>query len=164
MWSPTSSMSVVRKLFWLLVNRRDGGVCSPVKKGLKGTMPALVNNKVGSPAGINDALGMGWCPFSSKKLMKAFLISSPVISQSESVPRFTVAPAIDYEIPPPQARFRKLYATTPRASIEHGSGSRAKAREDWAIVFIPARRRERDSAGTRGRGSEGGLRGRGGCL
>ena len=36
----------------------DGGVCSPRKKGLNGTMPALVNSKVGSPAGINDAEGM----------------------------------------------------------------------------------------------------------
>ena len=58
----------------LLVNRRFGGVCSPMKKGLKGTMPALVNSRVGSPAGINDALGMCWCPRSSKNRMNWFLI------------------------------------------------------------------------------------------
>ena len=77
LWSPTSSMSVVRKLFWLLVMRRAGGVCSPVKKGLKGTMPALVNSSVGSPAGINDALGIWRWPFSVKNRMKEFLTSSP---------------------------------------------------------------------------------------
>ena len=59
LWSPTSSMSVVRKLFWELVSRRLGGVCSPIKKGLNGTIPALVNSRVGSPAGISDALGIG---------------------------------------------------------------------------------------------------------
>ena len=32
----------------------------------------------------------------------------------------------------------------------------------WPIVFIPVRRQDRDSAGTRGLGREGGLRGRGG--
>ena len=58
LWSPTSSMSVVRKLFWLLVSLREGGVCSPMKKGLKGTMPALVNSRVGSPAGMSEAEGM----------------------------------------------------------------------------------------------------------
>ena len=66
LWSPTSSISVVRKLFWLLVRRREGGVCSPMKKGLNGTMPALVKSRVGSPAGISEAEGMCWCPLLSK--------------------------------------------------------------------------------------------------
>ena len=79
MWSPTSSMSVVRKLFWLLVSRLEGGVCSPMKKGLKGTMPALVNSRVGSPAGINEAEGICWWPLPSKNFMKESLIWSPFI-------------------------------------------------------------------------------------
>ena len=58
LWSPTSSMSVVRKLFWLLVRRREGGVCSPMKNGLNGTMPALVKSNVGSPAGMREAEGI----------------------------------------------------------------------------------------------------------
>ena len=79
LWSPTSSMSVVRKLFWLLVRRLEGGVCSPMKKGLNGTMPALVKSRVGSPAGINEAEGMCWCPLLSKNFMKESLIWSPFI-------------------------------------------------------------------------------------
>ena len=62
LWSPTSSMSVVRKLFWEVVRRREGGVASPMKKGLNCTIPALVNSRVGSPAGTSDELGMIRCP------------------------------------------------------------------------------------------------------
>ncbi len=55
------------------------GVCSPMKKGLNGTMPALVNSRVGSPAGINEAEGICWCPLLSKNFMKESLIWSPFI-------------------------------------------------------------------------------------
>jgi hypothetical protein len=50
-----------------------------VKKGLKGTMPALVNSRVGSPEGISEALGMARCPRSWKKRVNKSLISSPVM-------------------------------------------------------------------------------------
>ena len=86
LWSPTSSMSVVRKDFWQLVNRGRGGVCSPMKKGLKGTMPAEVNSSVGSPAGISDAEGIGWCPRSSKKLRKELRMLSPAVSIRVTTP------------------------------------------------------------------------------
>jgi hypothetical protein len=51
-----------------------------MKKGLKGTMPALVNRRVGSPAGIREALGMGRCPLLSKNWAKELLIWSPSMS------------------------------------------------------------------------------------
>ena len=72
-------MSVVRKDFWQLVSRRRGGVRSPIKKGLNGTIPAEVNSSVGSPAGISDADGIGRCPRSSKKLRKELRMLSPSI-------------------------------------------------------------------------------------
>ncbi|GBD12646.1 hypothetical protein HRbin24_00659 [bacterium HR24] len=55
--SPTDSMSVVRKHFWTVVRRLCGGCACPMKYGLKGTMPALVNSRVGSPTGTSGALG-----------------------------------------------------------------------------------------------------------
>ena len=53
---PTSSMSRVRTHFWLLAMRRLGGVCSPMRYGMNGTMPAMVNNVVGLGE-ISDADG-----------------------------------------------------------------------------------------------------------
>ncbi len=41
-------MSTVRKHFCTEVARAQGGTSSPTKKGLKGTMPAMVNRTVGS--------------------------------------------------------------------------------------------------------------------
>ena len=64
----------------MLVNRRFGGVCSPIKKGLKGTIPALVNRSVGSPAGMREALGIRKWPRSSKNRVYNSLIWSPVIT------------------------------------------------------------------------------------
>ena len=57
---PTSSISSVRTHFWTLVARRNGGVCSPRKYGLKGTMPALTNIRFGSSR-ISGALATSVC-------------------------------------------------------------------------------------------------------
>ena len=57
--SPTSSMSVVRKHFWVDVSRGRGGAAWPRKYGLKGTMPALVKSRVGSPGATSGALATG---------------------------------------------------------------------------------------------------------
>jgi len=57
---PTSSISRVRTHFCTDVARTYGGVTSPRKKGLNGTMPAFTNNKFGSSA-INDADGTTVC-------------------------------------------------------------------------------------------------------
>ena len=56
---PTSSMSGVRMHFCTLVARGHGGVSSPRKNGLNGTMPALTNSRVGSGTS-NDAEGTAW--------------------------------------------------------------------------------------------------------
>ncbi len=40
-------MSSVRTHFWLLAMRWLGGVCSPIRYGMNGTMPAIVNSVVG---------------------------------------------------------------------------------------------------------------------
>ena len=53
---PTSSISKVRTHFWTEVARLKGGVTSPRKYGLKGTMPAFTSNRFGSSA-ISDADG-----------------------------------------------------------------------------------------------------------
>ena len=70
-------MSEVRNDFCTEVMRGAGGLRSPRKKGLNGTMPAVVNSRVGSPAGTSDADGMRWWPRSSKKLKYRSRISSP---------------------------------------------------------------------------------------
>ena len=51
-----------------------------MKKGLKGTIPALVNSRVGSPAGMREAEGICWCPLLSKNLMNESLIWSPFMA------------------------------------------------------------------------------------
>jgi hypothetical protein len=43
-------MSTVRTHFWTLVARGHGGGSVPRKYGLKGTIPALTSNNVGSVA------------------------------------------------------------------------------------------------------------------
>ena len=45
---PTSSMSAVRMHFCTDTARGAGGVCSPRKYGMNGTMPATVNSSEGS--------------------------------------------------------------------------------------------------------------------
>ena len=50
-------MSSVRTHFWLEAMRRFGGVCSPIRYGMNGTMPAMVNSVVGFGE-ISDAEGM----------------------------------------------------------------------------------------------------------
>ena len=45
---PTMSMSTVRKHFCTDVALRHGAGSSPVKYGLNGTIPAMVNRTVGS--------------------------------------------------------------------------------------------------------------------
>ncbi len=67
---PTMSMSTVRKHFCTEVARGHGGTSSPRKKGLKGTMPAMVNSTVGS-WGMRLADGTAVCPRSTKKRVKA---------------------------------------------------------------------------------------------
>ncbi len=62
---PTSSMSRVRTHFCTLVARCHRGAASPVKYGLKGTMPALTNSRVGSGVG-SGALGTTVCPRAAK--------------------------------------------------------------------------------------------------
>jgi hypothetical protein len=42
------SISTVRKHFWTEVARDHGAASSPTKKGLNGTMPAMVNRTDGS--------------------------------------------------------------------------------------------------------------------
>ena len=49
-------MSSVRTHFWTDVARSYGGVTSPKKNGLNGTIPALTNKRFGSSA-IKDADG-----------------------------------------------------------------------------------------------------------
>ena len=73
------SMSTVRTHFWMLAARGHGGVSSPRKYGLKGTIPALVSNRVGS-VGINDADGRTVWPRAAKKSTKARLISLACIT------------------------------------------------------------------------------------
>ena len=60
------SMSTVRKHFCTEVARGHGGTSSPRKKGLNGTMPAMVNRTVGS-WGIRLADGTAAWPRSTKK-------------------------------------------------------------------------------------------------
>lgn len=62
---PTSSMSRVRTHFCTLVARGHGACASPVRYGLKGTMPALTNSSVGSGVG-SGALGTTMWPRSAK--------------------------------------------------------------------------------------------------
>ena len=57
-----------------------------MKNGLNGTILALVNNRVGSPAGIKEALGICKCPFPSKKRMKESLTWSPSIVSASPHP------------------------------------------------------------------------------
>ena len=55
---PTTSMSVVRKHFWIEVTRGPGGVSWPRKYALNGCMPAVVSSTVGSSeGGTSDADG-----------------------------------------------------------------------------------------------------------
>src|SRR2546425_5304936 len=69
-------MSDDRKTFWTVVARGWGGFAWPRKTGLKGTMPALVNSRVGSPNGIRDALANTLWSRSLKKLRKRWRISA----------------------------------------------------------------------------------------
>ncbi len=69
-----TSMSGVRKHFWMLVARGHGATSSPTKYGLNGTMPAMVNRTDGS-WGIKLADGTDTCPRSVKKRVKAALSS-----------------------------------------------------------------------------------------
>ena len=68
---PTSSRSLclppARAHFCTLTARLYGGVSSPTKYGLNGTMPATVNMIVGS-CGIRLADGTGVCPRSAKNV------------------------------------------------------------------------------------------------
>src|SRR5215471_9207975 len=57
--------------FWTDVARRYGRASRPRKTSLNGTMPALTNRSVGSPAGTSDALGTRVCARSSKNRRKA---------------------------------------------------------------------------------------------
>src|SRR5919109_3876967 len=68
--SPTSARSVVRKHFWIVTIRRAGGCFLPVKYGTSGSMPAVVNSRLGSSRGTSEALGSGLCCFDSKKRTK----------------------------------------------------------------------------------------------
>src|ERR1035437_7869731 len=62
---PTKSISTVRKHFWTEVARDHGGASSPTKKGLNGTMPALVDKTHGW-GGIRLAQSTGIWPGSGK--------------------------------------------------------------------------------------------------
>lgn len=72
---PTSSMSRVRTHFCTLVALGQGAGTSPVRYGLKGTMPALTNSRVGSGVG-SGALGTTVWPRSAKKSRKRRRISA----------------------------------------------------------------------------------------
>ena len=80
MASPTSSMSVVRKLFWTVVMRFLGGSSSPEKYALNGAMPAFVSRSVGSAAGMRDADGRRRWPRSSKNRRNVSRKSCAVIT------------------------------------------------------------------------------------
>ena len=64
------SMSTVRKHFCTEVARDHGGTSSPRKKGLKGTIPAMVNRTVGS-CGMRLADGTAVWPRSTKNRVNA---------------------------------------------------------------------------------------------
>jgi hypothetical protein len=72
---PTSSMSKVRRHFWMLVARGHGGLCWPMKYGTNCTMPALTNSRLGSSKG-SGTLGTTVCPCRSKCPRKRALISA----------------------------------------------------------------------------------------
>jgi hypothetical protein len=63
--APTLSMSTVRKHFCTAVARGQGAWFSPVKYGLNGTMPAIVNSTEGS-LGTRLADGTTWWARSAK--------------------------------------------------------------------------------------------------
>src|SRR3954463_12413015 len=72
-------MSVVRKLFWHEVSRRDGGSSSPRKYGLSGCMPAVVSSTDGSyVAGTSELEGSRLWSRATKKSRKVRRISSEV--------------------------------------------------------------------------------------
>src|SRR3972149_8418417 len=74
--SPTASRSDMRKHFWQVTRRGEGGVSIPRKEGLNWTIPALVKRRVGSSRGTREELGMTLCPLPSKKARKERRISS----------------------------------------------------------------------------------------
>ena len=76
---PTDSISGVRIHFWQVVTLLNSDLAAPVKKGLKGTIPAAVQRILGSFKGIREALGNLLCPLPSKNFKKLSLISLPVI-------------------------------------------------------------------------------------
>src|SRR3990170_6657745 len=78
---PTFSMSVVRKDFWTVAARGNGGSCWPRKYGLNWTIPAVVSRREGS-FGISEEEGTTVCPRSSKKDRKPRRISAPRIVAS----------------------------------------------------------------------------------
>src|SRR5262249_3299792 len=82
---PMSSRSLcfppARTHFCTETARGYGGVSSPVKKGLNGTMPATVNSSVLS-TGITLADGTWLCPRSVKHATKAARNSSAVVGTS----------------------------------------------------------------------------------
>ena len=63
-------MPPARTTFWALAARVYGLVSWPVNTFLNCTMPALVNNRVGSLRGTSGLLGTTWCSRSAKKSRK----------------------------------------------------------------------------------------------
>jgi hypothetical protein len=82
--SPTSSISTTLKDFWEEVRVLFGGSASPAKYGLNWTMPAVVNNNVGSPTGIKEELETLRWPFDSKNFKNDSRISLLVLNGKDA--------------------------------------------------------------------------------
>jgi hypothetical protein len=54
----------------MVTMRRAGGCFLPVKYGTSGSMPAVVNSRLGSSRGTSEALGNALWPLDSKKRTK----------------------------------------------------------------------------------------------
>ena len=101
---PTLSMSTVRTHFWTLVARGHGRGSVPRKYGLKGTIPALTSNNVGSVA-TRLALGTRVWPRATKCARKRRLISAESISgRTPIAPWHCSGPHAGYRPAAPRAR------------------------------------------------------------